>query len=195
MKRRLSPPGKYSGLDHQDGFYKWKALCSRSRRIAGLFVQEYAHSSKITTAFRTRSTPEVARSELVPPGSRAEYIFSPLTVTGAHERRRTRCSAYIWVASVLGGLFPSVSLSHIPQRADDTPRAQRMHSRKAPACSCQVPSRALRRHRHQHQRRHVAPFFHVFSPHPSPRLQTDRFLPRRRSARSLLLPGQNVGLS
>ena len=94
MKRRLSSPGQDSGLDHQDDFYKWKALCSRSRRIAGLFVQEYAHSSKITTAFRTRSTPEPARSELVPPGPRAESIFSPLTVTGltsvvAHDAQLT----------------------------------------------------------------------------------------------------------
>ena len=50
--------------------------------------------SKITTAFRTRSTPEAARSELVPPGSRAESIFSPLTVTGltsvvAHDAQLT----------------------------------------------------------------------------------------------------------
>ena len=35
-------------------------------------------------------------------------------------------------------LFPSVSLFHILRQADDAPRSQHLHSRKA---SCQVPSR------------------------------------------------------
>ena len=183
--------------DHQDGFFLWKALGPCSCRIAELFVQDYPHTVVADNdCFTDPFGPEAKRCHRDPgPNRHFHFLTADTSRASQASSRRTRCSACIWVASVHGGLFPSVSFSHIPRQADDTPRSRHMDSRKAPACSCQLPPRALRRHRRRHQRQHLAPFFHVFFRHLSPRVQTARFPPPLRSARSLLLPSQNVGLS
>jgi hypothetical protein len=86
-------------------------------------------------------------------------------------------------------LTPTVTLAH-----DDTPVPDTYLTVARRRFFATSPATSLGRHRHRRRRRHITPFFHVFFHLPLLRVPTGRFQHRPRSARSLLLPGRNVGL-